>query len=145
MTTPYYGWAEKVAAEIASEKRTAVSPITTDTMRLAMIRRETARRGASDDTVVQILEGLMVVSDGGEIVERDTGKSMDQFLDEMQSTNPNYFCGNSTTARQVKSDSAGQINPFAPGPHFNRTAQVIMMKSDPELAEHFEYLASIGK
>lgn len=42
-------------------------------------------------------------------------------------------------------DGTYEPNPFVPGPHFNLTTQMVMLRNDPERADHLQYLAGIGK
>lgn len=56
------------------------------------------------------------------------------------------IAGKSTeTAETAAQDKDVGENPFRPGATFNITAQMVMLRNDPERAEHLQYLVSIGK
>lgn len=146
MTSNYHGWADKVAAEIAAERRPAETAPDTETMRMAAIRREAARRGAADDTVFTILRSLITVNADGDLVEQGTGKPLDAFMDDLEKTNPAYFGKAADRSNPGKDSPQNDVkNPFVKGPFYSVTQQMLLMKSDPEKAEFFQYQASIGR
>ncbi|WP_342164060.1 hypothetical protein [Methylobacterium sp. SD21] len=118
------------------------------------IRAEVERRGGTDHEAVAALltrhtrrnnDGMLcAVDENGEFrFGNGHGAYMPvtELLDELSSKHPDLFSGKDKSAG--KSSHVGP-NPFAKG-SLNVTQQMILYREQPELAEHLEYLASVGK
>lgn len=117
-------------------------------LKLKLVASELAKLGITDQQKVIAIANRTEVDESGAIIglkadgNYGVGSGFNCHLSIAEVASD---MGETVTANGQKRDSAGQVNPFQKGPNFNMTAQVILMKSDPELAEHFQYLAGIGR
>lgn len=121
------------------------------TLKLKLVAAELAKIGITDREKVVAIAARTTVDDSGAII----GLKADGNFGV--GSGPNYQLSISdvakdmgATIRAADSSSPGQgstsePNPFVKGPHYSITAQMVMMKNDPERAEHLQYLASVGK
>lgn len=102
-----------------------------------LVREEVERRKPTDvDAVMQSIADRFTVTDAGDIVAvnetgaRLVGKSTDynmgisEYLDTLAKEQPEVF----GPAEKVS-------NPFRKGPNFNLSRQMVLMRTDPELAD----------
>ena len=124
---------------------------TLEKLKAQLVRQEIERRNPVDTDVVHHLvasrigiadDGRLIAVDpstGAAEVGNDAGytKSLGTMLDELSQQRPALF-------RESKAEETVK-NPFAKGPYFNITEQMVLLRSDPARAEHLQYLASVGK
>ena len=121
-----------------------------------LIRDEITRRNPLDVDAVEALigshyaiapDGRIVAHnpDGGALVGNGPGftKDVGEVLDDLTRQRPTLFRGG--PASPGKGDIAAEYNPFAKGPGFSITQQMILLKNEPDRAEYLQHLASLGR
>ena len=123
---------------------------TLEKLKSQLVRQEIERRNPVDaDVVHHIVASRVGIADDGRLIALtengvaevgdDPGYTMSlgTMLDDLAKQRPALF-------RESKAEEAVK-NPFAKGPYFNITEQMVLLRSDPARAEHLQYLASVGK
>ncbi|KIU37358.1 hypothetical protein SR39_01215 [Methylobacterium radiotolerans] len=119
-----------------------------NTLKLKLVAFELAKLGITDQQKIIAIASRTEVDESGAIVglKADGNYGVGSGANyHLSIADVAADMGESVSANGQKLDAAGQVNPFQKGPNFNLTAQAILIKSDPELAEHFQYLAGIGR
>ncbi|MEA1830941.1 hypothetical protein U8607_02500 [Methylobacterium durans] len=103
-----------------------------------LLRAEIAARRARDvEAVEKAVAPLIRIDEAGSFYAVDpsgkplAGQGLDHVLGRMQSERPDMF----EAAPPAKGSAIASDNPFARGPNFNITAQMVMWRADPERAE----------
>jgi hypothetical protein len=123
---------------------------TLEKLKAQLVRQEIERRNPVDADVVNhlVASRVGIAEDGRLIALTENGvaevgddagytKSLGTMLDELSKQRPALF-------RETKTDDTVK-NPFAKGPYWNLTEQMVLLRSDPTRAEFLQYLASTGK
>lgn len=118
-----------------------------------LIRDEIARRNPLDVDAVEALigQGFAIAQDGRIIAQNPEGgaqvgngagytRDIGECLDDLVRQRPSLFRGNPSSG---EGDHTAEKNPFAKGLHFNITHQMQIMRTDPQRAEHLQYLAGL--
>lgn len=120
------------------------------TLKLKLVAAELAKLGITDREQVIAIAARTTVSDNGAIVglkadgNRGVGSAPDYELSIADVAKDMGVTKAADSSPPGQGETMGP-NPFVKGPHFSVTAQMVMMKNAPEKAEHYQYLASIGR
>lgn len=104
-----------------------------------LLHAEVAAKNPRDvNAVIDAISTRIRFDNDGEIFvvdrngQRDHSKTFDGFLTEVQRDRPELFSKSGATAGD------GNANPFRKGSGFSITNQMLLMKSNPELAKQYE-------
>jgi hypothetical protein len=103
-----------------------------------LIVSELKSRGAVDpETIEMLVTARLRVTESGDLVALNRGGSampgdaLANAIEDIKKVNPSLF---GDTAKPAGETPDG--NPFAKGPDFSVTAQMMLFRTDPERAEH---------
>jgi hypothetical protein len=103
-----------------------------------LIVSELASKGARDpETIEMLVTARLRISETGDLVALNRGGSvmpgdaLANAIEDIRKANPSLFEAAAKTAGETPNG-----NPFAKGPDFSITAQMMLFRTDPERAEH---------
>lgn len=125
-----------------------------------LISAELKAAGSTDPDVLAsyAMSSIKIEDDGNLTIVDDTGKprigknqnysnmSISEYITELKTSRPSFF-GESpksepAQAKPVQAQKGvNPANPFVKGPNFSVTQQMILMRTDPELADHMAFEA----
>lgn len=113
-----------------------VNPALTSLARRIVIAELKARGATDPESVEALVSPRLRLDDDGNFLALGHGGSvlpgilLSHVLDDVERSNPALF------GKAAGKASADPSNPFVKGPGFSVTAQMLLFRTDPELAEH---------
>ncbi|PJI55968.1 hypothetical protein CTI14_00595 [Methylobacterium radiotolerans] len=122
-----------------------------NTLKLKLVAAELAKLGITDRAKVVAIAERTMVGENGELIglkadgNRGVGSAANY---ELSIADVAQDMGETTIAPSNPGQVSlrhGEKNPFAKGPFYSITEQMLLLKNDPERAEFMQYQASIGR